>query len=187
MEHYELVEKLTERANVTAEEAAAVLESCDWELLEAMIRLEREGKLYSNGAHAGTKHDEVTFEDCAENEQTEKDGPAARRERRGRLGALLKKLLRQGMENYLVVKREGKVLLELPVLIAGVLTLALFWLVVILLIIGLCTRCEFSLRGRELGTESINNGIHDVTDAAQDIVEQVRDTLGRDIAEKKNR
>ena len=45
MEHLEKVEKLKEKANVSYEEAKAALESCDWDILDALVKLESEGKV----------------------------------------------------------------------------------------------------------------------------------------------
>ena len=47
MEHLEKVEKLRERANVTYEEAKAALEANNWDLLDAMVALEKAGKTES--------------------------------------------------------------------------------------------------------------------------------------------
>ena len=44
MDNLEKVEKLRERANVTYEEAKEALENNDWDLLDAMVALEKEGK-----------------------------------------------------------------------------------------------------------------------------------------------
>lgn len=44
MENYEKVEKLRERANVSYEEAKEALEQNNWDILDAMIALEKSGK-----------------------------------------------------------------------------------------------------------------------------------------------
>ena len=44
MDNLEKVEKLRERANVSYEEAKAALEQSDWDLLDAMVKLEKSGK-----------------------------------------------------------------------------------------------------------------------------------------------
>ena len=46
MNEYEKVEKLREKANVSYEEAKAALEKCNWDLLDAIVLLEREGKIF---------------------------------------------------------------------------------------------------------------------------------------------
>ena len=47
MEQLEKVEKLRERANVSYEEAKEALEASDWDLLDAMVYLEKKGKVKS--------------------------------------------------------------------------------------------------------------------------------------------
>ena len=46
MDHLEMVEKLREKANVSYEEASAALEKCNWDLLDALLMLEGEGRLH---------------------------------------------------------------------------------------------------------------------------------------------
>ena len=45
MDHFEMVEKLRTKANVTYEEAKAALEASDWDILDALVLLESEGKV----------------------------------------------------------------------------------------------------------------------------------------------
>jgi hypothetical protein len=45
MDHFEMVEKLREKANVSYEEAKAALEAADWNLLDALVLLENQGKV----------------------------------------------------------------------------------------------------------------------------------------------
>ena len=45
MEHIEMVEKLMEKANVSYAEAKQALENNNWDMLDALIELERQGKL----------------------------------------------------------------------------------------------------------------------------------------------
>ena len=42
MTNYEMAEKLAEKMNVSLEEAKNALESCDWEMLDAALLLEKE-------------------------------------------------------------------------------------------------------------------------------------------------
>ena len=45
MEHHEMAEKLVEKCGISYEEAGEVLKEANFDLLEAMIILERRGKL----------------------------------------------------------------------------------------------------------------------------------------------
>ena len=50
MTNYEMVELLRQKANVSYEEAKAALEAANWDLLDAIVLLEREGKVPENDA-----------------------------------------------------------------------------------------------------------------------------------------
>ena len=63
MDHFEMVEKLREKANVTYEEAKDALEASDWDLLDALLMLESKGRLqemeseaYSTRQDTDTRH-----------------------------------------------------------------------------------------------------------------------------------
>ena len=49
MEQLEKVEKLREKTGVTYEEAKAALEACEWDLLDAIVYLESQGKIKDAG------------------------------------------------------------------------------------------------------------------------------------------
>ena len=62
MDHFEMVEKLRTKANVSYEEAKAALEKTDWDVLDALVLLEGEGKV-SDGQPAA----EYTTQDKGDN------------------------------------------------------------------------------------------------------------------------
>ena len=55
MDNIEMIEKLREKADVTYDEAKEILESLNWNMLDALIALEKEGKLKKteNSSRAG--------------------------------------------------------------------------------------------------------------------------------------
>ena len=61
MTNYEMVELLRQKANVSYEEAKAALEASDWDLLDAIVLLEREGKVPENDARFSTKAESRMF------------------------------------------------------------------------------------------------------------------------------
>ena len=50
MERIEMIEQLKNKAMVTYEEAKEALEKCNWDLLNAIIYLERKGKVNNSGS-----------------------------------------------------------------------------------------------------------------------------------------
>lgn len=51
MERNEMIKILMEKTKVSYEEAEEVLQECDFDLLDAIIYLERQGKVENNGAN----------------------------------------------------------------------------------------------------------------------------------------
>lgn len=161
MTHYEMVELLREKANVSYEEAKDALETTDWDLLDAIVLLEREGKTEKASASCTTGQTEP--EDAAE----EPSGRSAFKDNMKRLGSWLCHLIEIGNRNSFIVARGKKEILQLPVT-AFVLLLAFSWpLTVCLLIVGLFIGCRYSFRGPQMGTETVNNVMDKVNDAAE--------------------
>ncbi len=54
MERNEMINILIRKANINEEEAQEVLEKCNWDLLDAIVYLERRGKVENNEVTALT-------------------------------------------------------------------------------------------------------------------------------------
>lgn len=68
-----MIKKLMEKAHVTYEEAQEVLEKCKWDLLDAIIYLERSGKVENNDT---TTIIEIKEEDQKKEDNTKKSTKA---------------------------------------------------------------------------------------------------------------
>ena len=169
MTNYEMVELLRQKANVSYEEAKAALEAADWDLLDAIVLLEREGKVPENDARFSTKAEEKTEEP---KKKKERDG--AFRDGARTVGGIFRRMLNYGNRNYIVASRDGKEVVSLP-LTAFVLLLLIppitIWLMLVLLIIGLFFGLRYSLRGDHPSNEKVNEYIHKAEDAAERVKE----------------
>lgn len=169
MDHLEMVEKLRAHADVGYEEARAALEETDWDLLDAVVLLERQGKTRPGGAAYTTK------ETAREAENSPKRGRA------DRFFTWLGDLFTKGGRNMLEVSRGGSVVLTIPVLVFVLLLLLAFWVVIPLLIVGLFCGCRFALRGPELEREEVNR----VIGKASDVVEGIKQEFTREAGENR--
>lgn len=163
MTHYEMVELLREKANVSYEEAKNALEKSDWDLLDAIVLLEREGKTPKTTSESTTRQEEAE-------QKKEEPRKSEFRSNACRLGDWIRHLIVIGNRNSFVVtrgKEESREILQLSVT-AFVLLLACSWpLTVCLLLIGLFTGCRYSFRGPQLGTDTVN-GVMDKVNGAVD-------------------
>jgi hypothetical protein len=172
MASLEQVEKLREKANVSFEEAKEALDASGGDLLDALIYLEKRGKVNppSTGGYYSSQN--------SGGSQAEQNGgySACRQGQGESFGDMLKrffrfclKIITKGNNNYFEAERNGNTVISCPVTILVILLILLFWVIVPLLIVGLFFGFRYRFRGNELGKESVNKVMDDVSNAAEDI------------------
>ena len=169
MTHYEMAEKLSEKMGVSLEKATQALEACDWELLDAALMLEKE--IGQTRQEAWTSCDTTAEEPNPDQESRER--------RRGvveGLGTMIRDLFNLGNRNRFEVRKDDKLLLEVPVTVLVLLLIFAFWVCIPLLVIGLFAGCRYSFSGAELGRESVNSAM----DKAAEAVERVKEEVTRE-------
>lgn len=62
MEHIDMMEKLCEKAGISLGEAREILERADWDMLEALVILEKEGKIQPLTTSVSTVEKESSYE-----------------------------------------------------------------------------------------------------------------------------
>ena len=67
------------------------------------------------------------------------------------------KIIKKGCENFFEVKKNGKEIINIPVIILVIFILVAFWVTVPLLIIGMFCGFKYSFRGDMAGTIDINS------------------------------
>lgn len=166
MTHYEMAEKLSDKAGVTLEEAKLALEACDWDLLDAALLLEKE-----NGAAQRTEY----------STKQEPRRPAPDEDKGGHwkvtlanVGRLFRKAVNCGNRNCFEISRKGETVLELPVTVMVILLIVAFWVCVPLLVIGLFTGFRYSFSGPEFGRDSINRAMDQAADAAEKVKDEFK-------------
>ena len=168
MTHYEMAEKLSDKMGVTLEQATAALEACDWEMLDAALRLEKE--LGEARQAAYSTEAEPPKDEAGET------GKARGRNVVRSLGTLIRDAVNLGNRNRFEVRKGDDVVLELPVTVLVLLLIFAFWVCIPLLVIGLFAGCRYSFSGAELGRESLNNAM----DKAAEAVERVKEEVTRE-------
>lgn len=165
MDHYEIVEKLREKANVSYEEAKAALEAADWNLLDALVLLENQGKV-AGGADYSTRSEPRDDRDSHR-----------RRERAGRVGRQIAAGVNRLGRYFVVFTRRDEALFELPLMVLILLLIFGFWITVPLLIVGLFFGFKYTLKG-DAGVEAVNRVMDKASEVADNIVSEVRKETG---------
>ncbi len=147
MEHIEMVERLHEKANISYTDAKDALERSGWDMLEALVLLEREGKIDPLTASTSSADGDTAYETVtATASKSKKDNGF--HEAMNKAGETLKRLFDDSLTTDFVVKRQGKEVFRLQVLIALILCLCLWEPILIALVVGLICDCRYSINSR---------------------------------------
>ncbi len=163
MDHFEMVEKLRTKANVSYEEAKAALEASDWDILDALVLLESEGKV-NNGE---TKAEYTTQEKPRSKEyswSTKNGGEVKMQVSDGlkKLWAWIKKMFTLGNSNQFIIRRNGDELVSMPITVMAILMVVFWPFSLIVLFVGLFLGARYSFSG-----PNINSNVNEVMDKAQ--------------------
>ncbi|MFZ3131206.1 MAG: DUF4342 domain-containing protein [Desulfosporosinus sp.] len=169
----EQVEKLRAMANVSYDEAKTALDMSNGDLLDAIIYLEKQGKVntplgggyYSsektadaNGGACNTKHWE---------KQTKYDnGGETFTSILKKLGKFLMKMIRKGNAYYFEVLKGEEIKASFPVTALVALLLFAFWIIVPLLIVGLFFGFRYRFNGSDFLEKTVNDAMNSAADAA---------------------
>lgn len=197
----EQVEKLREYADITYDEAKAALENADGDILQALIDLERQGKVkppqgggqYNSGSievsdttregqncegkdqskHHGGK-DHARYHDHHGHCHGNSENESAFHHHSGRFFRWLGMIIHKGNINALIVEKNGEIIMRLPITALVILLLCAFWIIVPLLIIGFFFSFRYYFQGPDITGSKVNDAMDSVADAAEDIKNDMR-------------
>lgn len=179
MEQLEKVEKIREKTGVTYQEAKAALEEANGDILDAVVILEKQGKIKAPEVHVFTTEEET------KNEEFQKAAEAASQHKGETFGGMMHKflnwckvLIKKGCENFFIVERHGSEVISAPVIVLAVLLLCAFWVVLPILIIGLFFGFRYSFKGEITKTVDVNQ--------ACDIAAETCESIKKEFNKKKD-
>lgn len=188
MDHLEKVEKLRQRADVSYEEAKKALEECGWDMLDALVMLEAQGKVKETSAGAQETNASSVYEDapsataltiCPQEEGSGQDSNASDGKKQAdhiftKLGRAIRFLVKKGCENSLVIKQHGQKLMDLPVIAFIILLILCFWVVVPVMVISLFFDFSYNFKGADLGKEPVNRAMDSATEAVNNFKSEIK-------------
>lgn len=161
-ENLELVEKLVQKTGVSYAEAKAVLEKSDWDILDAIIMLEADGKTFGSAHYS-------TDKEARKDKYTEKEEQDCKSDEGNSFFLLLGKIFDKGNKNRIEMYKDSKRHVVMPVTIFIVLVLFGFWIVLPLMVVGLFFGCSYRFAGPDLGKEKVNNAMGKANQYAEEI------------------
>ena len=178
MDNFEKVEKLREHANVTYEEAKEALESSNWDILDAMIYLEKKGKTKeSQRAEYSTKTERCVGEVINDRHEEQKSNF---KESMHRFARWCSRILEMGNTNSFCVEKDGKEIFKVPVTVLILLLLFAFWVVLPLLIIGLFLNMRYHFQGPDM--HAVDLDINKAMDSAANTAENIKNEFSQAVS-----
>lgn len=166
MEHFEMVERLQQKANVSYEEAKNALEHSDWDLLDALVYLESQGKVPKQEMDSFTTHEEKPQEKKAPEQDL--------RSVFTKIFDYIANLINKGNKMYLDIHRHGRLVLSVPLTVAVVLMLLFFWLLVWVMLVGFFFSLRYSFRGHPEAEKVVNKAMNKAADTAEGLKNHYR-------------
>ncbi|MCL2228059.1 MAG: hypothetical protein FWB97_10635 [Oscillospiraceae bacterium] len=179
MTDLEKADILREKAGVSYAEAKEALENSNGSVLDALVYLEKQGKVDSpvgggfySGAGAGGN--EQHSSDSRRNRDQAADSFA---DVMRRFSAFCHNIFNKSCTNYLVGTKDGKQLYAIPVLAFVILLILFFWVTLPAFVISLFCGVRYRFSGADLGRESVNS----VMDSASDVVDYVKKSFVEEV------
>ena len=178
MTELEKAEKLREKANVSFAEAKEALEKTGGDILDALIYLEKSGKVTEpagGGFYSGADIPPQSKNTVPHNNTNKSQSGGSGEEFADlmkRLGAFCLKMFNKGLNNHLEATKGEQHLFSCPVLIV-ILLVAFFWITIPLFVISLFCGFRYRFTGSDLGRDSVNS----VMDGATNVVNDVKRTF----------
>lgn len=180
----EQVEKLREHANISYDEAKAALENSGGDILQAIIDLERQGKIkppqgggqYTSGSLAVTENPQKEDHSHSSKDhwKSQTGEKSAFSRHMGKFFSWMGEVLHKGNVNALVVEKNGSSIMRLPITVLVLLLCFAFWIVVPLLIVGFFFSFRYYFQGPDIKSNKVNDAMDSVADAAEEIKKDMR-------------
>jgi hypothetical protein len=179
----EQVEKLREKANVSYDEAKEALDATNGDLLEAIIYLEKKGKVNApagGGYYSSEKpktestvnYNEPHWENHSKNYNSGESFSSLMK----KFGLFCLKIIRKGNINSFEVRKGGESKASIPVTVLVLLLIFAFWVIIPLIIVGLF----FDLRYRFVGPDFTGDTVNHAMDNAANAAENIKNSINND-------
>ncbi|MDR3601628.1 MAG: ubiquitin [Desulfosporosinus sp.] len=176
----EQVEKLRAMANISYDEAKAALDAANGDLLEAIIELEKQGKVNAptgGGYYSSEKPidaSELAYKNnCWDKQAKNCNGSETFFSLMKKIGRFCLKMIHKGTANYFEVLKGEERKASVPVIALALLLIFAFGVTVPLLIVGLFFGLRYRFKGPDLSGNTVNDAMDSAADAAEDLKKSI--------------
>lgn len=175
MTRLEMVEKIREKTGVTYEEARAALEKANWDMLDAVVEIEKEHPAKSTKA---AENSESAKENTAEKSEQRTSSRVRTGEVGDKIASVLRwigAIIRKGEGTHLEITRKDEPVMELSIVALILLFLINWWIPAILIVAGLFTGYKFRVTAKGAAARIVNSVSEKASAAADEFVNKIAD------------
>ena len=173
MDKLNLVEKLREKTGITYEDAKRVLEINNWDILEAILDLEKQGKVkkpsvsifYTNEYNESYEEESTEFNF----EEVKKDNNYKSNNTFEGFFEAICKAIDTCNNIFIEIRGKNNFFLKLPLTVVIVLLIFGFWILIPLVVIGLFLDIEFSVESKKINTDKVNDILRRISKEVKNI------------------
>jgi len=176
----EQVEKLRAMANVTYDEAKGALNAANGDLLEAIIYLEKQGKVNApngGGYYSSQKTADTSAlaykENCWERQNNNCHSGKTFISPIKKIGTFCLDMIRKGNANSFEVLRGEESKASFPVTALAFLLIFAFWITIPLIIVGLFFGFRYRFHGPDFNGNTVNDAMNSAADAAENLKKSI--------------
>ena len=173
MDKLNLIEKLREKTGITYEDAKSVLEINNWDILDAILDLEKEGKVKGPSVSIFYTNE---YKESYEEENTESNFEEVKKDNNYKSNSTFEGIFEAICKfidtcNNIFIEMKGKnnFFLKFPLTVVIVLLIFGFWLLIPLIVIGLFLDIEFSVESKKINTDKVNDILSKISKEVQKI------------------
>ena len=158
MDQLEKVEKIREKTGVSYEDAKSALEACNYDLLDAIVYLEKLGKIKAPEVGTYTTTPQETSNELAQAQAAYEQSCKKKTfgERMDEFFAWVGDIIKKGCEKNFIIERKGERFMRMPI------------------IIGLFCDCRYHFEGDAKAVQDINNACDKASDACAGVKEDIK-------------
>ena len=151
-------------------------EACNYDLLDAIVYLEKLGKIKAPEVGTYTTIPRETSNELAQAQAAYEQSCKKKTfgEHMDEFFAWVGDIIKKGCEKNFIIERKGERFMRMPIIIFILLLIFAFWISVPLLIIGLFCDCRYHFEGDAKAVQDINNACDKASDACAGVKEDIK-------------
>lgn len=175
MDKFELVDKLKNKANISYDEAKIALENNNWDILDSMLYLERCGIVKNPSVsifYSNEYKESYTSQEEVNNDENINSNNSKNKDNFEGIFEAICKVIDTCNNIFLQIKRNGRVLVKVPLTVVIVFLFFGFWIIIPLIIVSLFFDVEFLVSSKRFNSDNIdkvNNAFSKISKGIKDI------------------